>query len=91
MLNFDRRVAVVTGAGRGIGRAHAMMLASRGCRVVVNDIPSGTAPNGAQAGPAHDVVREITAAGGTAIANENSVVRRVQDTRSRGARLRGCR
>ncbi|WP_160101394.1 SDR family NAD(P)-dependent oxidoreductase [Rhodococcus sp. T7] len=72
MLDFDGRVAVVTGAGRGVGRAHAKTLAARGCRVVVNDLP-GTGASGAASGPAHDVVNEIVAAGGTAVASEHSV------------------
>ncbi len=68
MLDFAGRVAIVTGAGRGLGRAHALQLAARGCRVVVNDIAS----KGGR-GPAHDVVREIQSAGGIALANEASV------------------
>lgn len=67
-LNFDGRVAIVTGAGRGMGRAHAKMLASRGARVVVNDLPS------AGEDPAHSVVEEIRADGGQAIASSDSVV-----------------
>lgn len=69
-LDFDGRVAIVTGAGRGMGRSHAMMLASRGARVVVNDIPP---PDGSE-NPAEAVAREIKAAGGIAVANGNSVV-----------------
>lgn len=69
-LDFKGRVAIVTGAGRGMGRSHAMMLASRGARVVVNDLPGS---NGARS-PADDVVDEIKAAGGIAIASLASVV-----------------
>jgi NAD(P)-dependent dehydrogenase (short-subunit alcohol dehydrogenase family) len=67
------RVAVVTGAGRGIGRAEAMRLAAYGARVVVND--TGAATDGSATGesPAGEVVEEITAAGGTAIADVNDI------------------
>lgn len=68
-LDFAGRVAIVTGAGRGMGRSHAVMLATRGARVVVNDI---VAPDGSN--PALDVVREIEAAGGQAVADNHSVV-----------------
>ena len=72
-LRFDGRVAVITGAGRGLGRAYALMLAAGGARVVVND-PGGTLDGaGGDAGPAHDVVREITDAGGQAVASTDSV------------------
>ena len=74
-LRFDGRVAVVTGAGGnpGLGRAHAMLLASRGAKVVVNDL--GVGPDGSGAMPAHAeaVVEEITAAGGEAVADVHSV------------------
>jgi NAD(P)-dependent dehydrogenase (short-subunit alcohol dehydrogenase family) len=72
-LRFDGRVAVITGAGRGLGRSYALLLASRGARVVVNDI--GVTRFGAEpdAGPAQEVVNEIKAAGGEAVANSDSV------------------
>lgn len=70
---FDDRVAIVTGAGRGIGRAHALLLAERGAKVVVNDLGGSKDGFGTDPGPAHDVVAEIAAAGGTAIADTNSV------------------
>lgn len=70
---FDDRVAVITGAGRGLGRAYALLLASKGARVVVNDPGFGVAGVGADAGPAEDVVREIKALGGDAVASTESV------------------
>ncbi len=76
-LRFDDRVAIVTGAGGGLGRAHAMLLAARGARVVVNDF--GGARDGLGEGGramADAVVASITAAGGTAIANADSVANR---------------
>jgi NAD(P)-dependent dehydrogenase (short-subunit alcohol dehydrogenase family) len=72
-LRFDGRVAVVTGGGRGLGRSYAMLLASRGAKVVVNDPGGGLTGDGADAGPAGDVVREIAAAGGQAVASTESV------------------
>jgi len=76
-MRFDGRVAVITGAGRGLGRAYALLLAARGCKVVVNDlggpIRGDEAGDGADTSVAQSVVDEIVAAGGEAIANGESV------------------
>lgn len=70
---FDGRVAIVTGAGGGIGRAHALELARRGCAVVVNDLGGDVAGRGVSASMAESVVEEIRAAGGKAVASHASV------------------
>jgi NAD(P)-dependent dehydrogenase (short-subunit alcohol dehydrogenase family) len=75
-LRFDDRVAIVTGAGRGLGCAYAQLLASRGAKVVVNDSGGGLGGEGSDAGPAEQVVNEITAAGGAAVACTGSVATR---------------
>ncbi|MEU7769547.1 SDR family oxidoreductase [Nocardia sp. NPDC049190] len=67
------RIAVVTGAGRGIGREHALLFAKEGAAVVVNDRGGSNAGEGTDIGPAHEVVREIIAAGGTAIADTGDI------------------
>lgn len=72
-VTFDGRVAVVTGAGGGLGRSHALLLAERGARVVVNDLGGSPSGEGADPTPAERVVEEITAAGGEAVANHDSV------------------
>jgi NAD(P)-dependent dehydrogenase (short-subunit alcohol dehydrogenase family) len=72
-LRFDGRVAVVTGGGRGLGRSYALLLASQGAKVVVNDPGGSITGDGTDAGPAEEVVREITATGGTAVASTESV------------------
>jgi NAD(P)-dependent dehydrogenase (short-subunit alcohol dehydrogenase family) len=71
-LRFDNRVAVVTGAGRGLGRAYALLLAARGAKVVVNVTGSSVAGEGVDTEPAHQVVAEIRAAGGEAVASVES-------------------
>ncbi|WAC54576.1 SDR family NAD(P)-dependent oxidoreductase [Gordonia sp. SL306] len=72
-LRFDNRVAVITGAGRGLGRAYALLLASRGAKVVVNDPGSSISGEDTDSGPAAGVVREIRDMGGEAIACTESV------------------
>ena len=72
-LRFDDRVAVITGGGRGLGREYARLLAERGAKIVVNDPGGSLTGDGSDEGPAHDVVREIIAAGGQAVANTDSV------------------
>ena len=72
-LRFDGRVAIVTGAGNGLGRSHALLLASRGAKVVVNDLGGGIRGEGQSQSAADRVVEEITAAGGQAVADYNSV------------------
>lgn len=73
-LRFDGKVAIVTGAGGGLGRAHARLLAARGARVVVNDIGTSPSGSGTDLGPAATVAEELEAAGGEALANTDSVV-----------------
>lgn len=75
-LRFDGRIAVVTGAGRGLGREYARLLAERGAKVVVNDPGGSLAGEGSDADPAELVVQEITAAGGEAVACTASVATR---------------
>ncbi|BBZ70588.1 SDR family NAD(P)-dependent oxidoreductase [Mycobacterium paraseoulense] len=72
-VRFDGQVVIVTGAGRGMGRAHALLLAERGATVVVNDVGSGMHGSGSDTGPADDVVAEIQTRGGNAIANFDDV------------------
>ena len=72
-IGFDGQVAIVTGAGHGLGRQHALQLAARGARVVVNDLGGAVDGTGADAGPAQQVVEEINATGGEAVANTDSV------------------
>src|SRR5512140_3101613 len=73
MGRFDGKVAIVTGAGRGIGAAHARLLASEGAAVIVNDLGGDATGEGADATPAQMVVEEIQAAGGRAAVNGGSV------------------
>ncbi|MGC1411121.1 MAG: SDR family NAD(P)-dependent oxidoreductase [Acetobacteraceae bacterium] len=72
-IRFNDRVAIVTGSGSGLGRSHAMLLASRGAKVVVNDPGGAVDGRGGQNAVADKVVAEIKAAGGQAVANYNSV------------------
>jgi NAD(P)-dependent dehydrogenase (short-subunit alcohol dehydrogenase family) len=88
-IRFEGRVVIVTGAGRGIGKAHARLLAERGASVVVNDLGSAASGDGSDPGPAEQVAAEIRAAGGNAVADGSDVasvagaaelVRRALDT-----------
>ncbi len=72
-VRFDSRVAVVTGAGSGLGRSHALMLASRGAKVLVNDLGGAVDGSGRSKSAADRVVAEIEASGGSAAANYDSV------------------
>jgi NAD(P)-dependent dehydrogenase (short-subunit alcohol dehydrogenase family) len=72
-LRFDGRVAVVTGAGNGIGREYALFFASRGAKVVVNDLGGSHSGQGSNSKAADVVVEEIKANGGVAVANYDSV------------------
>ena len=72
-LRFDGRVAIVTGAGGGLGKSHALLLASRGARVVVNDTGGSVTGEGSDTGPAEALAGEIRDSGGEAVADVNSV------------------
>jgi NAD(P)-dependent dehydrogenase (short-subunit alcohol dehydrogenase family) len=69
----EDRVCIVTGAGRGIGREHALMLAAHGAKVIVNDLGGDRDGSGSSSGPADEVVAEIKATGGEAVANGDDV------------------
>ncbi|MCU6598975.1 SDR family NAD(P)-dependent oxidoreductase [Peribacillus frigoritolerans] len=73
MRNLENKVAIVTGAGRGIGRSIAMLLAKEGAKVVVNDLGGGAAGDGQDSMVADEVVQEIKALGGEAVANYDSI------------------
>ncbi len=73
-IRFDDKVVIVTGAGGGIGRAHALLFAKHGAKVIVNDLGGSAQGEGANSDAALKVVEEIKAAGGTAVANPDSVV-----------------
>ncbi|MCY1490890.1 putative short-chain type dehydrogenase/reductase [compost metagenome] len=72
-IRFEDKVVIVTGAGGGLGRAHALLFAKHGAKVVVNDLGGSTHGEGANASAADKVVAEIRDAGGTAVANHDSV------------------
>jgi NAD(P)-dependent dehydrogenase (short-subunit alcohol dehydrogenase family) len=72
-IGFDGKVAIITGAGGGLGRHHALELARRGARIVVNDLGGSVSGEGGDVGPAQAVVEEIVALGGEAVADTNSV------------------
>jgi NAD(P)-dependent dehydrogenase (short-subunit alcohol dehydrogenase family) len=72
-VGYEGRVAVITGAGGGLGREHALLLASRGAQIVVNDLGGSVDGSGASVGPAEKVAAEIESAGGVAVADSNSV------------------
>lgn len=72
-LRFDDKVVIITGAGNGLGKSHALEFAKRGAKVVVNDLGGSAFGDGADAAPAQVVVDEIKAAGGEAVANFDSV------------------
>jgi NAD(P)-dependent dehydrogenase (short-subunit alcohol dehydrogenase family) len=73
MGSLDGRVAIITGAGRGIGREHALLMAAEGAKIVVNDLGGAIDGSGSDATPAQEVVSEIEAMGGEAIANDANV------------------
>jgi len=72
-LGYDGKVAIITGAGGGLGRQHALLMAKRGALIVVNDLGGSVDGTGASASAAQKVVDEIKAAGGEAVADHNSV------------------
>jgi NAD(P)-dependent dehydrogenase (short-subunit alcohol dehydrogenase family) len=72
-LGYDGRVAIITGAGGGLGREHALLLASRGAQIVVNDLGGSVSGEGGHEGPAQLTAKEIEDLGGVAVADTNSV------------------
>jgi NAD(P)-dependent dehydrogenase (short-subunit alcohol dehydrogenase family) len=72
-LGFDGKVAIITGAGGGLGREHALLLASRGAQIVVNDLGGSVSGEGGSEGPAHATAKEIEDLGGIAVADTNTV------------------
>jgi len=72
-IGFDGRVAIITGAGGGLGREHALLLAARGAQVVVNDLGGSVSGEGGSTGPAHTTAKEIEDLGGAAVADTSSV------------------
>src|SRR3546814_12080423 len=71
-IRFEDKVVIVTGAGGGLGRAHALLFARHGAKVVVNDLGGSAQGDGANSSAADRVVEEIRQAGGTAVANHDS-------------------
>ena len=86
----DGRVAIVTGAGRGLGRAHALEFARQGAKVVVNDIGAELDGTGGSRSPAQDVVDAIVAAGGEAVVNGDDVADWHGAQNLVGTALRAC-
>ena len=72
-IGYDGKVAIITGAGGGLGRQHALEMAKRGARLVINDLGGSVSGEGGDKGPADHVVEEIIALGGEAVADGNSV------------------
>src|SRR5437879_4259841 len=73
MGSLEGRIAIITGSGRGLGREHALLFASEGATVVVNDLGAGADGTGSGTGPAEEVASEIRALGGEAIANTDDI------------------
>ena len=73
-LRFDGKVAIVTGAGRGIGAEYARLLAARGAQVIVNDLGIGVTGESTGDAPAEELVNEIVSGGGAAIASDHNVI-----------------
>lgn len=73
-IHFDERVVIVTGAGNGLGKSHAMEFARRGAKVVVNDLGGNAAGDGGGKSAADAMVEEIIASGGEAVASDDSVI-----------------
>ncbi|MEY2568219.1 MAG: hypothetical protein QOE35_2748 [Actinomycetota bacterium] len=72
-LGYEGRVAIITGAGGGLGREHALLLASRGAQIVINDLGGSVSGEGGDEGPAHTTAKEIEDLGGVAVADTSSV------------------
>lgn len=92
-IRYDGKVAIITGAGNGLGKSHALALAKRGCKVVINDLGSSVDGVGSSNSAAEDVVAEIIAAGGEAISNsanvtsESDVAEMVRQTMEKWGRI----